>query len=563
MPGITGFIAETKNPESILFKMQDSITHKDFYVKDKCFYSGTFACTRSHINTIQKEKQPFQSNGVCIWLDGEFYNQQEIIKKTDTSRNDLAILYKLYKNTADFSFLRAIDGIFSAVILDKIKRKVYLITDRYGLKHLYWSKMNGRLAWASEVKAFLYLPWINPTVNIKSVNDFFSIGYILGDRTWLKDVYLIPSGTIITYDLDQIRIEKSRYWWWSDIKLITGKINANEIADEIGHRLVSAVKKRCRTNEKVGLNLSGGLDSRAILAAMPEREDSIHAITFGKKGCEDIRIAAMAANLKGARHHIFEIDDKNWIAERFPAVWWSDGQLNLMHMHGVKSILFSKKFFDININGFLGDALLGGSYIGKNTLATLDKFENRGRKFINLGPRLVNVFLDVRLPFFDNALMELTMSIPERYRKNSYIYNKALLKTFKNFYEKIPWEKTGYPISIHPYKVAFFLAIKKLHEKILLLKNKNPSAKFISQQSYTMYNSWLRKGTAVKSLNNILFNKNAIYPEYISKEKVVSELTDHLNLKADYSDNLCRYLTFEIWLQRALNLQNRHHNPKT
>ena len=111
------------------------------------------------------------------------------------------------------------------------------------------------------------------------------------------------------------------YWSWERITPLKGAIDIHETGREWGKRFVAAVEKRVRPHERAGLMLSGGLDSRSILAAFPLRGDDVHAATFGKRGCQDIRIAAEAAAVKKAQHHTFEINEHNWLHPRLAGVW--------------------------------------------------------------------------------------------------------------------------------------------------------------------------------------------------------------------------------------------------
>jgi asparagine synthase (glutamine-hydrolysing) len=552
MPGLAGFIGDFEQGASILIQMQKFLHHKDFYKDDECLYDGLVGCTRSHTNIIQKESQPYIYNDVFIWLDGEFYNQDELLDNFASSKTDPEVLLELYTAHDPLDFLKKIDGIFSAVIYDKKKQQVFLVTDRYGLRHLYWSNTNGVLSWSSEVKAFLACPWIIPTVNTDSVHDFFSIGYLLEDRTWFNEVELLPSGSVLRYDLRTQSTTQKRYWWWDEIKPLQGRIDERELAEELGRLFIESVKKRCRSGEKVGLTLSGGLDSRAILAAMPDTGHPIHAVTFGKTGCDDVRIASQVARMKGAVHHVETIDDQNWILPRIEGVWWTDGQFDLLHMHGIESLLSQSQRMNISLNGFLGDAILGGSYFNDARWSTIQKFENRGKKFIVFGPITISKIMNCRIPFFDNALMELTVSIPESLRQNSYIYNKMLLMSFNNYYKDIPWQNTGLPINSSPQKVKIHSFFNRVKGKLGRMTGLSSGTK-----SYSNYPDWIRTNPGKNIFTSFLNDKNALYAEFIDPKKVESDLQLHMN-GANKSDNLCRYLTFELWLQQVYNKKFRH-----
>ena len=548
MPGIIGFTVNNLTKDmslKCLAKMQNLITHQNFYIKDNLFYDESICATRSHTNIIQKQAQPFYETGIFVWLDGEFYNQEEIdIDSKTLSISDPSLLASLYKKYGDFSFLKGINGIYSAVIYDSVLKKIHLITDRYGLRHLYWTVHKGCLAWGSEVKSMLALPDFKPEINLQSVEDFFSFGHLLEDRTWFKGVELLSPGSILTWDIHEKSIHEQHYWCWDEIKLLADKINENEIVEELGELFVSAV--RCRTKDRtVGITLSGGLDSRAILAAISSDLDPIHSVTFGTKNCNDICIAKTVAEKRGSIHHIVHINQQNWLQNRIEGIWWTDGQLNIQHMHGSYAVAKARKNFLINVNGFLGDALLGGSYYPvKNFDNVFHKVDNRGRRFINEGTRASNIYLENRIPFFDNRLMEFTLSIPEELRTNSYIYNKMLLRKFPSYFKHIPWQKTGYPISYSEPVIKML----NLPRRVI---NKSLSQLNIKNHNYVNYSNWIRREPAKSFFETILCSKSAIYPLYISRDNVYQCLSMHQNKSQECTEFLCLALTFEVWLQQV------------
>jgi asparagine synthase (glutamine-hydrolysing) len=461
-------------------------------------------------------------------------------------------LLSLFKQDPDFSFLKKIDGVYAAVIYDSLKKKVYLITDRYGLRHLYWTVHQGCLQWGSELKAMLALPGFEPRVDCQAVKEFFEIGYLLEDRSLIEGAQLLPMGTFLTWDIKERSHQLKRYWGWDEIKPLTGVIDETEIAEELGRLFVNAVQRRCLKSERVGLGLSGGLDSRALLAAMPVYDKAIHAVTFGKAGCDDFRIATRAARVKGAVHHFIEIDAENWLMPRLDGIWWTDGQFNLMHMHGMEGFYLGKELFDICLNGYGGDSIVGGCYIGDEVdsqFSELEKINNRGRRFILLGPKLGEVYLEQRLPAYDNALLEMSMSVPGNLRENEYIYQKMLLKAFPRFYRNIPWQTTGVPIG-WPNLAKKTVRFSKKAKHKFLRKMSHFGVKYSDPNSYTDYPNWIRKEPARTFFKETLINSTALFPEYISREKVHHDWERHLSGE-NFANNLCRYITFEIWLQQV------------
>ncbi|MCB0171421.1 MAG: hypothetical protein KDJ52_14305 [Anaerolineae bacterium] len=597
MPGLVGFtgafssVSETKR---VLQEMQQLITHQDYYKLDDLFCDFRVCATRSHTNIIQNQPQPYQKSGLYVWLDGEFYNQTELCSQTSWELpSDPAILLSLFRQGNDFSSLKKIDGVYSAVIYDSTQQKIYLISDRYGLRPLCWTVCQGSLAWSSEVKAMLVLPSFEPKIDPLAVDQFFSIGQLLENRTWFDDVTLLSSGSILTWDLRESSYVIENYWSWSDIKALPGQVNETEAAEELGRLFMNAVKRRCHSNERIGLMLSGGLDSRAILAAIPEQQNHIHTITFGEAGCDDIRFAAMAAAIKSTNHHTYDLHIDNWLDLRPEGVWLTDGHLNLLHMHGLKPAIAARGLYDINLHSLAGDLIFGGSYLvpaflNARPIDVVDKIynkirsntclfpqdslfeyvrqvvsqysftdafflQNRVRRFTLNGPIMSEAvsFFD-RKPTYDNDLLEFCYSLPDDLRYQSRLYNKMLLKFFPDYFEKIPWQKTGVPISWSDSAQKVFQLSRKVKRKFLRAM-KPFGYNHNSKTSYTNYPLWIRQEPARTFFKETLIsNSAAIYPNYISKEHVQGDWKDHLNGE-NHADSLCRYLTFEIWLQQVFN----------
>jgi asparagine synthase (glutamine-hydrolysing) len=563
MPGLAGFSGAGARPEEslrALKRMRDLLSRGESRRADELFSDGRVCATRSHTGILQPQPQPFEKGGVFVWLEGEFYNREELEAMLDVSARrvtqptDPSLLLALYAQGGggDFDFLRRIDGIYAAVVYDSNARRVHLITDRYGLRHLFWARHGEGIAWASEVKAMLELPGFEPKIDRETVRDFIEMGHHAGDRTWFEGVELLPAGTVLTWDESARAASRRRYWWWDDIKPLEGVTDEEELAREVGRLFRASVERRSRNGGRVGLTLSGGLDSRAILAAMPDENGPAQAVTFGRKNCDDIRFAARAAEVKGAAHHVVELDAANWLAPRLEGVWSTDGQLNLMHMHIITVAPVLKRLFDVNLDGFLANAIAGGVYLGDKMVWNLD---NRGRRYISLGPATLRPYIETRIPFFDNDFLELVMAIPERLVKNYYIYHKVLLLTFPEFFRDIPWQTTGAPISWPRPKGKFEEFFGEKKEWLLWLLDKRGLYRHPTR-SYAHYADWIRKEPARSFFGAMLENPSALYAEYTPREQVAAVWASHLKGR-DRADELCRFLTFEVWLRQVFEGEYR------
>jgi asparagine synthase (glutamine-hydrolysing) len=442
--------------------------------------------------------------------------------------------------------------------------------------------------WSSELKGFLAHTDFKPVMTRQTVSEFLDFGYLLENRTWFEGIELVPPASILAFDMKKSKIEITHYWSWSDIKPMKEPIDERELAEELGRLFKQSVKRCVINSERIGISLSGGLDSRAILAAIPEDyHHPLHTFTFGQERCGDIRIADKVSMVKGAKHHVLLLNSDNWLLPRINGVWKSDASCSLLHMHGIEFCDEYKSHIDFCLDGLAGDLVLGGSYLRKHNLdkkidslmvknvthskMTISNFNdwyminktdpyfinNRVRRFTYSGVDLFSKLIEVRTPFWHNELIGFVYSIPDLLRYNSYIYRKMLLNTFPEYYNGIPWQKTGCPISYSKGLVKIVGFKNRIVNK-LKRESQRFGFKFKDLRNYTDYPSWIRQEPARPFFTNMLLNKNALYPQYVDRNRIHTYLKEHMEGKVNYHDELCITLTLELWLQQVF--EGRYRN---
>ncbi|MBC7228960.1 MAG: hypothetical protein H5T74_01015 [Actinobacteria bacterium] len=579
MPGLMGFVAGGMPHDArmaVLRRMQEMLTRRDYHVRDELTLVDDICATRTYVSVMRKETQPAVGNDLYVWMEGEIFRRSA----HGAGESDLEHMLASLNRREGFSFLKNLNGVFSAVVYDSELKRIHLITDRYGLRFLFWTMHEGRLAWASEAKAMLALPGFVPKIDLVAVREFMELGYLLGDRTWFEGVSLVPPGSVLTYDIGTRSLEISRYWWWDEIKPVSGRVDEREMAEEMGRLLVEAVEARSKDGESVGITLSGGLDSRAIIAAVPRPGADIAAVTFGIPDSPDVRIARRVARLRGARHSIVEIGPHDWLQLRPEAVWWTDGQVELCQLHGMEALDEMRRCACTFLNGMNGGAILGAGYLlHESYLDNMDRaliaatlgcsesclsnfslyeglgkpdfyiLENTTRRKTNEGIRMSGNAVECRVPFFDNALLEFAYSLPDalRYRRN--IYRKALLRRFPEYFRTIPWSRTGVPVSIPPKAISVYQRARRPWVFVLGHLAKAgvtaPKAHF-----YVDYAEWMRKEPALSCFRALLLSKEPLYAAYVSADDVKKAIEEHV-AGADNTEFLARCLTFELWLRQV------------
>jgi asparagine synthase (glutamine-hydrolysing) len=455
-------------------------------------------------------------------------------------------------------FLEVVDGTFTTVIYDQPRQKIVVACDRYGLQHIHWTQSRNYFAWATEYKSLTVLSDFAADIDTNALNDFIKYGYLTEDRTWFKSVNLLNGATVLSFDVNTHERITRRYWSWEKIKILDNLVDERECTEEWGRRFKEAVNRRMFPHRRIGVTLSGGLDSRAILAAMPVPEDNIHTFTFGVQDCDDIRIASQVASLKGTIHQNCYLDKAAWLDKNVAAVWATDGEIALLDTNGNEFLSFIEGYIDICMNGFGGDALHGGSFLGmknQHVTTTDDPYGFRGRRYIRQGFRFDQSFYIVRFPFYDNKLIEFQLSIPEKLRKKSYIYNKSLLNNFPAFFKHIPWQKSGIPIS-YPTSIGKIISNGKKASSHILRVAQRCGLPVKDTRNYVNHLHRTLDEPGRSFFNELFYDRNAHYGNYIKREKIITLWENHLGGK--HATTLVnRYATFELWLQQIFEQKYR------
>jgi asparagine synthase (glutamine-hydrolysing) len=239
-------------------------------------------------------------------MDGELYDYEDqrralsaVGRVFRSNSHAELVLHGLLANGREY--FRDLHGKFTVAIWDIKGRRLILANDRFGMKPLYYAKLAGRLLFASEIKGVLADSRVCRQSHLRGIAQFFTFGQLLGEDTFLKGVRLLPAAGWLTYDQAADRLRLDRYW-----RLGSGGENERlldkELLDRVDEAFGKAVSRCCVGAGRLGLSLSGGLDSRTILAALPPGR-AVTTVSMGMDGSIDHCCAAAMARLRGQAHH--------------------------------------------------------------------------------------------------------------------------------------------------------------------------------------------------------------------------------------------------------------------
>ncbi len=261
--------------------------------------------------------QPMASNDQTIQVvfNGEIYNHAELRKELEkidsrpwkTDHSDTEVIIRAYEAWG-IDCLSRFMGMFAIAIWDGRSEDLWLVRDRIGIKPLYWSKHNGRLTFASEIKALLEDPDQPREVDSESVADFLAFICTPGPRTLFKGVNKMAPGCWLRVDRKGNITERRWYEVWDEVDP-EGIKDGDELYEQLFDTLADAVDLRKVGDVPMGVFLSGGVDSSANAALFSRGlKEKIRTFSIGydanyKTYTSELPFARQMAEEVGAIHH--------------------------------------------------------------------------------------------------------------------------------------------------------------------------------------------------------------------------------------------------------------------
>ncbi|HET7563612.1 MAG TPA: asparagine synthase-related protein [Gemmatimonadaceae bacterium] len=480
MPGLFGIIAKTPalgadQLRAMAQRMADAMRRQPWMLTE-LWTSDAFCGGRVHLGVLNPDPQPLGTAGgrALAWFDGETYapsandgatpTAEEIVRDTDAAGAGLAKL----------------DGVYTLARYTPATNELVIANDRLGFRPLYWTETDTWFAYAAEVKSLLAIRETLPAVDELAVAQFLSFDYMLGERTWWRGIELLPPASL--WRISPTGIDRHPYWSFSCIRRDVRDVA--EVREEFGRLWSTAIRQRIKPGI-TPLLLSGGLDSRALLAEMRAQGSDLATITFGSEECSDMRIARQCAQIAGVPHRALALSAENWWHRREEAIWQTDGLVNAMHLHVAIAMDEMHTGNQHTLKNSTGDTLFGGSklrepvadwtrapgdlldrmYLGNPFFTRGDVTEaslgdcarylcgpssdcfaisQRQRRMILTGPLALSAHCEVVNPGVGLAMLHLMLgALPDAERRGSRFYNRVLAERYPAYFANVPWQLTG------------------------------------------------------------------------------------------------------------------------
>lgn len=384
MPGILGII--TKRPrawaEAKLEPMVASLRHEASYVtgtwshEDSGTYIGWAAREGSFCDQMPLENE---AGDVSLFFAGEEYPDPAVRTKLRERGHALnphdskdrrsnghgpdhhgpEYLVHLYEEDQS-DFPATLNGRFHGFVHDRRRGVAVLFNDRFSMNRVYWHESKDAFYFAPEAKAVLSACPELKKLDLRSLGEFASCGCVLENRTLFEGIKILPAGS--AWQFVHGELQRGCYFEpreWEAQERLSAEAFYQELRDVFARNL----ERYFGGEEKIGMSLTGGLDTRMIMAWRKFAPRSLPCYSFGGsyRDCEDVVLARRLASMCGQTHEVIPVGreflaDFSDYAER--TVYLTDGAVDVTRAPDLFVNERAKKIAPVRMTGNYGSEVL-------------------------------------------------------------------------------------------------------------------------------------------------------------------------------------------------------------
>ena len=595
MPGIVGIISQ-RSPEecqALVKSMVASMEHEPFYtsgiyaVPEMGFYGGWVA----HKDSLATP-QPFfnERQDTALLFSGECFLDRETRQELKRKGHELgdaagSWLVHLYEEEGE-QFFAKLNGLFSGLLIDKRQGKAFLFNDRYGVERIYWHETEDAAYFASEAKALLrILPELR-AFDERGVAQFLTFGCTLESQTLFRGVQLLPGGSLLSFENGNCHKRKyfSPETWESQPTLTAEAFEA-----ELRETFKRILPRYFQSDFKIGISLTGGLDTRMIMACRPPDGKPICYTFDGEKGKTlDAGLALRVASACSLEHRILRIgqdffSDFASLADR--TVYVTDGYFGVLGAHEIYLNAQARQLAPVRLTGNFGSEILRGSSTFKSVGLSPALFSREFRPSLNSSAQsrlhdnehavTFAAFREIpwhlfgrlaagrsqvtfRTPYLDNQLVALAYQTPERF-KSSPLPASRFVKANSAVLSEIPTDRgfAGDNSGLRFLSRRFFAEVTFkidyynseglphfLSRLDPMLRRLSSGLGILELHKYLPYQHWLRRELA-GYVSDKLADAQARQMPFWDSDFLGSMADDHIRGRNNYVGEINAVLTLE------------------
>ncbi|MEC4749584.1 hypothetical protein [Methylomicrobium sp. Wu6] len=606
MPGIVGIFGRDINKESssTLTKMLESMVHETFYT------SGSYTNEQLHLSVgWVNHKDSFsdclpiwnKTKDICLIFSGEDFSDERFSPTRNQSfegsfhlnANYLLDLYEVHGE----KMMPLLNGWFCGVIIDLKTNRSLLFNDRYGMQRLYIFASKDIIYFASEAKALLAVCPELRRFDYKSLGEFFSFGCALENRSLFANVTLLPPASIWT--LDQERKINKKFYFKPETWEGQNQLEPDEFYKVFRETFIKILPRYLEPSNQIAMSLTGGLDTRMILANLKLAPDILPGYSFGGmyNECYDVKISRKIAKVINQPHQVFEVG-KQFLSQ-FPelankTVYITDGGLDVTGAADLYVNQLARNIAPIRLTGNYGSEILRGARHLKAVAPCHGLFEPSFEKDIMLASHTLdsnwhghpvslaafkqspwhhfNRFgleqsqLRLRSPYLDNELVKLMFQAPIEVLRSSELSfrlindGNPLLGRMMTDRGLLSREQSNLSTHlIHFYREFLFKADYAFNYGMpkwlstldyYVFAPLHFEQLFLGRHKFHHFRVWFRDELS-SYIKEILLDDRSLSRSYINRQFMADIVTDHTKGRVNYTTEITKLLSLEL-LQRSM-----------
>ena len=320
--------------ESELLRMVKSLCHESFYVSGTWsdeglgIYVGWVARRGAFADGMPLRNE---QGDLVLTFSGEEYPEpgtKQRLKEGGHAVDSATCSYLVHLAEEDRTFPKGLNGRFHGLLVDRSSRVATLFNDRYGMHRIYYHESPDAFYFAAEAKAILAVRRELRSADVRSLGEFVACGCVLEDRTFFKDLHVLPPASAWIFRNGTLA-QKAKYFEASEWEN-QGPLDPETYYQQLREVFSRNLPRYFNGREKLAVSLTGGLDTRMIMAWHKASAGSLPTYTFGGpfRECQDVIIARKVAEACEQPYQVIPVGDQflsrfAHYAER--AVYLSDG----------------------------------------------------------------------------------------------------------------------------------------------------------------------------------------------------------------------------------------------
>ena len=593
MPGIVGFITKTGSAraKAQLNCMVKAMQHETFYEtgtwidESKGFFIGWV--NRKGTAPAAPVIAQDGSNSTLIFSGEDFSKFDSGPAATNGHHRPLDSSYLIDLANTDSRFPACLNGRFQGFLANGSEGSLF--NDRYGLSRIYYHEGEDGFYFAAEAKALLAAKPELREIDPRSLGEFVSCGCVLENRSLFRQIQVLPAGSKWTFAGKALK-SKGVYFEsaeWENQEPLELEPYYSELRD----RFASIVPHHFGDYKSIGMSLTGGLDSRMIMAWQRAQPQSFTCLSFGGpfRDCYDVTIAKKVAALCDQKHETIRVGDE-FLAE-FPhyaerSIFLTDGCVDVSRTPDLYINLKARNIAPARMTGNYGGEVLRSIRAFKpvepppglfhsDFTPNVKKARETYRQIADVGPLAFSVFrqapwhhygllcleqtqLAVRTPFLDNELVRIVFRAPKstlssndislrliadgnqalrRLRTDrglagdSNLWFSAARREFLEFTFKAEY---AYDYGMPQWVAKVDHSLSSLHLERL----------FLGRHKFYHFRVWYRDALA-KYVREMLLDSRTLGRPYLERGMVERVVAGHLKGDQNYTTAIHKMLTLE------------------